>query len=220
MYCCYPTEPGIQYINDTTLNNLHWSSCTGIFSSGDIGRVEREFLDVLDWELSVQEPDIIAHHDMICSIPPSPPRFEYHNHHRNSHINGATQSATKPRHQSHIKEVSRWTDGDDSPSSSSSYSSSSSLLSSSSSLSSTTPYSLLNRPTSPIRREGLTADWVHAELDVLPPPPITYMFLPSYRRPVSGTFRDVLRFIPSRMSWATASDRSQTMVPPSGPMRI
>ncbi|KAF7341095.1 Cyclin N-terminal domain-containing protein [Mycena venus] len=43
-----------KYTNDSTLKNVHWALCTGVFGKRDVGRIEREFLDVLDWELGVQ----------------------------------------------------------------------------------------------------------------------------------------------------------------------
>lgn len=42
--------------------------CTGVFGKRDIGRIEREFLDVLDFELSITEDDILAHHHAIMSL--------------------------------------------------------------------------------------------------------------------------------------------------------
>ncbi|KAF7337817.1 Cyclin N-terminal domain-containing protein [Mycena venus] len=52
-----------KYTNDSTLKNVHWALCTGVFGKRDVGRIEREFLDVLDWELGVQEADLLAHHE-------------------------------------------------------------------------------------------------------------------------------------------------------------
>ncbi|KAJ7801321.1 hypothetical protein B0H14DRAFT_3885154 [Mycena olivaceomarginata] len=46
-----------KYTNDSTLKNVHWALCTGVFGKRDVGRIEREFLDVLDWELGVGEAD-------------------------------------------------------------------------------------------------------------------------------------------------------------------
>jgi len=48
--------------------------CTGVFGKRDIGRIEREFLDVLDFELSISENDIMGQHDTIISLvhPPRP----------------------------------------------------------------------------------------------------------------------------------------------------
>ncbi|KAJ7286524.1 hypothetical protein C8J57DRAFT_1169318 [Mycena rebaudengoi] len=52
-----------KYLNDSTLKNVHWALCTGVFGKRDVGRIEREFLDVLDWELGVCEADLVAHHE-------------------------------------------------------------------------------------------------------------------------------------------------------------
>ncbi|KAJ7809164.1 hypothetical protein B0H13DRAFT_2479586 [Mycena leptocephala] len=38
------------------------ASSRGVFGTGDIGRIEREFLEVLDWELGVREGDVLALH--------------------------------------------------------------------------------------------------------------------------------------------------------------
>jgi hypothetical protein len=63
-----------KYLNDSSLKNVHWAVCTGVFGKRDIGRIEREFLDVLDFELSITENDIMGHHDAIISLvhPPRP----------------------------------------------------------------------------------------------------------------------------------------------------
>lgn len=58
----------IKYTNDSTLKNVHWALCTGIFCKRDIGRIEREFLDVLDFELGVSEQDVLAHHASIMAL--------------------------------------------------------------------------------------------------------------------------------------------------------
>jgi len=52
--------------------------CTGVFGKRDIGRIEREFLDVLDFELSITENDIMAHHDAIMSLVAPPSRRVSH----------------------------------------------------------------------------------------------------------------------------------------------
>lgn len=44
--------------------------CTGIFGKRDIGRIEREFLSVLDWELSISEEDVLAHHAELSRLMP------------------------------------------------------------------------------------------------------------------------------------------------------
>ncbi|KAI0093380.1 hypothetical protein BDY19DRAFT_882810 [Irpex rosettiformis] len=51
-----------KYLNDSTLKNVHWSMCTGLFNRRDIGRIEREFLDVLDFEMRISEADILVQH--------------------------------------------------------------------------------------------------------------------------------------------------------------
>jgi hypothetical protein len=45
--------------------------CTGIFGKRDIGRIEREMLAVLDWELSLSDSDILAHHANISRLIPT-----------------------------------------------------------------------------------------------------------------------------------------------------
>jgi hypothetical protein len=49
--------------------------CTGIFGKRDIGRIEREYLDVLNFELKVTEDDILSHHlglTAAAHLPPTP----------------------------------------------------------------------------------------------------------------------------------------------------
>ncbi|KAJ4475554.1 hypothetical protein J3R30DRAFT_3294102 [Lentinula aciculospora] len=67
-----------KYSNDSTLKNIHWALCTGVFGKRDVGRIEREFLDVLNWELSVSEENILAHYAGIsAAIAPSPSRRQH-----------------------------------------------------------------------------------------------------------------------------------------------
>ncbi|KAG9226482.1 hypothetical protein CCMSSC00406_0005851 [Pleurotus cornucopiae] len=61
-----------KYLNDSTLKNVHWALCTGVFGKRDVGRIEREFLDVLDFELAITEDDILAHYDDIAAIAITP----------------------------------------------------------------------------------------------------------------------------------------------------
>ncbi|CDO70314.1 hypothetical protein BN946_scf184843.g3 [Trametes cinnabarina] len=90
-----------QYLNDSTLKNVHWALCTGVFGKRDIGWIEREFLDVLDFELGVSEADLLAHHDALLAI---------------SH---APRLSARPSHQHHARRTSsplgsRWsTDSSD-----------------------------------------------------------------------------------------------------------
>jgi hypothetical protein len=58
----------LQYLNDSTLKNIHWALCTGVFGKRDIGRIEREFLDVLDFQLGVTEGDLLSHHDNLSAV--------------------------------------------------------------------------------------------------------------------------------------------------------
>ncbi|KAJ6563713.1 hypothetical protein DFH09DRAFT_920181 [Mycena vulgaris] len=64
-----------KYTNDSTLKNVHWALCTGVFGKRDVGRIEREFLGVLDWELGVGEADLMAHHvGLAFALAPEPVR--------------------------------------------------------------------------------------------------------------------------------------------------
>ncbi|GLB34563.1 putative cyclin [Lyophyllum shimeji] len=80
-----------KYLNDSTLKNVHWALCTGVFGKRDVGRIEREFLDVLDFELNVAEDDILSHHDnlsavAVLSYPHQTSRSFIHPHaHRRAH---------------------------------------------------------------------------------------------------------------------------------------
>ncbi|KAJ7706831.1 hypothetical protein B0H17DRAFT_1325634 [Mycena rosella] len=56
-----------KYTHDSTLKNVHWALCTGVFGKRDVGRIEREFLGVLDWELGVSEADLMAHHAVLLA---------------------------------------------------------------------------------------------------------------------------------------------------------
>ncbi|KAG7448308.1 uncharacterized protein BT62DRAFT_947343 [Guyanagaster necrorhizus] len=85
-----------KYLNDSTLKNIHWAMCTGVFGKRDIGRIEREFLDVLDFELSVCEADLLSHHaGLTAAVSPSPsrhsieqasPRSPLKSHHQRSSV--------------------------------------------------------------------------------------------------------------------------------------
>ncbi|KAJ7801033.1 hypothetical protein B0H13DRAFT_1672721 [Mycena leptocephala] len=48
-----------KYLNDSTMKNVHWTMCNDIFGKADIGVIEREVLEVLDFELRVREHDIL-----------------------------------------------------------------------------------------------------------------------------------------------------------------
>ena len=50
-----------------------------MFGKRDVGRVEREFLDVLNWELSLRESEIIAQHNLLLAATrPTRPHAYYH----------------------------------------------------------------------------------------------------------------------------------------------
>ncbi|CAK5266242.1 unnamed protein product [Mycena citricolor] len=50
-----------KYTQDSTLKNAHWARVSGLFDVHDVGRIEREFLEVLDWELGVREEEVVVH---------------------------------------------------------------------------------------------------------------------------------------------------------------
>jgi len=61
-----------KYHNDRSLKNNHWGVATGVFSPQDVSRIEREFLDVLNFELRVEEHDLLAHEAPLLSAFNSP----------------------------------------------------------------------------------------------------------------------------------------------------
>lgn len=67
-----------KYSNDSTLKNISWSHATGAFGMRDIGRMEREFLDVLDYELSVSEADLLDLHETLVTSRSSQPTTQLH----------------------------------------------------------------------------------------------------------------------------------------------
>ncbi|KAJ7776550.1 hypothetical protein DFH07DRAFT_731757 [Mycena maculata] len=59
-----------KYTLDAPLKNVHWALCTdGLFGAPDVGSMEREFLNVLDWQLGVQEMDLLAHRGLLAAEP-------------------------------------------------------------------------------------------------------------------------------------------------------
>lgn len=59
-----------KYTNDSTLKNVHWAMVTNTFGKRDIGRIEREFIDVLDWDLGVSEADLLVVRDALLHLLP------------------------------------------------------------------------------------------------------------------------------------------------------
>lgn len=57
-----------QFLNDSTLKNVHWARCTGVFRTRDIGRIEREFLEVLAFDLNITEADVLSHHAPVMAL--------------------------------------------------------------------------------------------------------------------------------------------------------
>jgi hypothetical protein len=60
-----------KYTNDSTLKNIHWAMISGTFGKRDIGRIEREFIEVLDWDFSVTEADLLVVRDSLLHILPT-----------------------------------------------------------------------------------------------------------------------------------------------------
>ncbi|KDR73776.1 hypothetical protein GALMADRAFT_72169 [Galerina marginata CBS 339.88] len=63
-----------KYLNDSTLKNVHWAMCTGVFGKRDVGRIEREYLDVLNFELKITEDDLLSHHQGLADAGSVSPR--------------------------------------------------------------------------------------------------------------------------------------------------
>ncbi|KAF9043752.1 hypothetical protein BDZ89DRAFT_1059193 [Hymenopellis radicata] len=57
-----------KYLNDTSLKNADWAAYSGFFSRRDIGRIEREFLEVLDFELHVRDPEFSVELDALSAV--------------------------------------------------------------------------------------------------------------------------------------------------------
>jgi len=85
-----------------------------MFGKRDIGRIEREFLDVLDWELSMRESDIIAQHNLLLATT-RPTRLHAYHHRRNHSraVNATGRSSTFD-----FNDDSDWSDSGDESSSS------------------------------------------------------------------------------------------------------
>ncbi|KAF9521701.1 hypothetical protein CPB83DRAFT_731240, partial [Crepidotus variabilis] len=63
-----------KYLNDVTWRNVHWSMFTALFGKNDIGHIERQFLQVLDYQLRVSEEDILNHYEGVATPTASHPR--------------------------------------------------------------------------------------------------------------------------------------------------
>ena len=60
-----------KYTNDSTLKNIHWAMVSGTFGKRDIGRIEREFIEVVDWELTITEADLLVVHGALLHLLPA-----------------------------------------------------------------------------------------------------------------------------------------------------
>lgn len=86
-----------------------------MFGRRDVGRVEREFLDVIDWELSLRESDIIAQLNLLLATARSTQPHTYHHHRYQSRIGApARRSPTFD-----FESDSDWSDSEDGSSTSS-----------------------------------------------------------------------------------------------------
>ncbi|KAJ8096154.1 hypothetical protein PM082_000062 [Marasmius tenuissimus] len=47
-----------KYLNDGSIPNADWACYTGMIGKHDLNRIEREFLEMIDWELRVTECDV------------------------------------------------------------------------------------------------------------------------------------------------------------------
>ncbi|KDQ58728.1 hypothetical protein JAAARDRAFT_128497 [Jaapia argillacea MUCL 33604] len=59
-----------KFLNDTRRKNCEWSTITGTFGVRDIGRIEREWCAVLDFDFIVSEADILAHYAQLKNLVP------------------------------------------------------------------------------------------------------------------------------------------------------
>jgi hypothetical protein len=60
-----------KYTNDSTLKNIHWAMVTDTFGKRDIGRIEREFIEVLDWDFAITEANLLVVRDSLLHLLPT-----------------------------------------------------------------------------------------------------------------------------------------------------
>ncbi|KAJ7614797.1 hypothetical protein FB45DRAFT_936085, partial [Roridomyces roridus] len=94
-----------KYANDSSLRNIHWAMCTGIFGSADIGRIEAEFLDVMQWRMGVSEAGGMAHREglmaaigvsVVARPLPLPPRPQHRHTSSTSSTTSSVPSLSPP----------------------------------------------------------------------------------------------------------------------------
>ncbi|KAI0786482.1 hypothetical protein C8Q75DRAFT_808460 [Abortiporus biennis] len=56
-----------KYTNDSWMRASTWARLVNVLGASDIVRIEREYLDVLDYNLSIKEEDLLVHYDTIMS---------------------------------------------------------------------------------------------------------------------------------------------------------
>lgn len=101
-----------QYHNDSSLKNPQWALATGVFSPRDISRIEREFLDVLDFQLRVTEADLLTLERPFISAFFSPkPRVAYTSSSSSSHQQPDDDDSDEEEEEEHAS--SKWSDSDE-----------------------------------------------------------------------------------------------------------
>ncbi|KAJ3914970.1 hypothetical protein F5877DRAFT_49472, partial [Lentinula edodes] len=48
-----------KFLNDVVMRNWQWSACTGLFTVKSINTIERQFLDILDWNLTFTQAELL-----------------------------------------------------------------------------------------------------------------------------------------------------------------
>nr|GAT55574.1 predicted protein [Mycena chlorophos] len=51
-----------KYTREDAMKNMYWALASRIFATCDVSRFERDFLELLEWDLSVSEDDLMRHH--------------------------------------------------------------------------------------------------------------------------------------------------------------
>ncbi|KAF7305625.1 Cyclin N-terminal domain-containing protein [Mycena chlorophos] len=51
-----------KYTREDAMKNLYWALASRIFATYEVSRFERDFLALLEWDLSVSEEDLMCHH--------------------------------------------------------------------------------------------------------------------------------------------------------------
>lgn len=84
------------------MKNVDWARWSSNFRPCHIGRMEREFLNLLDYELSVSEADILVHHEFLVArarttkVPHTPPTEALARPQKRARSDSTTSSCTSP----------------------------------------------------------------------------------------------------------------------------